>query len=388
MDPREVAKRDGPLPPLSDLLVLLFYNDVSESEDPSETDVLDAHQAVLDNLKKLGIPCQVISVADPRTFGRKLAEAPRGKAGTVVWNLYENTSGQWFSQTLIEVSLPVVGETFGYGVVGTDTLGAFLTTDKAKTRELLAENGIPVAAGVNFPFGITEEQFLKKIRPVFTEESNRDVLSCDIIVKPTSSDGSEGIEWKKSIFRKGGDLKKVWERVKELHATMNMGALAEQLVGDSELNISLLEDPKLRVGAVADIDFSRLPEGYPRIVDYASKWTPGDPMYLSCRRVPSDLDDESMELVKDIALRAFRATGMRDFCRVDFRCDVKDRHIDPDKIWVLEVNANPCISPGSGFHEGIKIMGTPFHEFVKSMVINAYKRSLDYCNWLQSQEKK
>jgi len=388
LDPRELVKRDTPLPPLSDIMVLIVHNDVSESDDPSEMDVMDEAQAVIDSLKPLGISFHMIPISDPRTFGEKLNAAPRGKSGTVVWNLFEYLTGTWYSQTILESALPTVAESLGFGAVGADALALWLTTNKSLTRSVLAEAGLPVAPGANFPVGTAEEKFLERMRSLFTDESNRDVLNCEVIVKPTSSDGSEGVEWKKSVFYKGDDLRKVWARVTELHETMNMGGLVEKLVGDSEFNISVAEDPELRVAAIADIDFSPLPEGLPPIVDYGSKWLPEDPMYLSKRRLPSDIDEESVALIKDISLRAFKATGMRDFGRVDIRCNMKDRHIDPNNIWILELNANPCISPGSGFYDGLQAMGTPFEVFAKSMIVVSYKRSLDYARWLEAQEKK
>ena len=381
------AALEGPLPPFSDLMVLIVRNDVSESENPSETEVIDQAQAVADGLDKYGIPNTTLILRDPRAIGDLFASAPHGKAGTIIWNLFENTTGVWYSQTLLEASLPIGSEICGHGCVGADSLAMWLTTDKALTRDYLERAGLPVAPGVNFPMGCSEEAFVKAAQTKLVDASNKDVLAFDVLVKPTSSDGSEGIEWKKNIFHKGENIRNMYPRVKELHETMKMGVLAEKLVGDSELNISILEDPVLRVAAVADIDFSPLPEGYPRIVDFASKYIPEDPMYLSTRRLPSDLDEESLALVKKVALGAFKATGMRDFSRIDMRCVMKDRHIDPAEIWVLEVNANPCIAPDSGFHIGIETMGTPFHTFTRNMVLGAYKRSLDYVKWLKTQEQ-
>jgi len=377
--------KEALLPPLKDLMVLIVHNDVSQSENPSECDVLDEVKAVAEALEHQGIPHTVIPLPDPRDLGSLLHSAPHGAAGTVVWNLFENTACVWFAGTFLECAVPIGAEICGHGCVGADSLALWLTTNKADARYALEKARVRIPLGTNFAMECSEEEFLSKMRKVFVTECGSDVLGYDVLAKPTCSDGSEGIEWDKSIFHKGDPILKVWERVKVVFQTMKMDCLVEELVGDSELNVSIIQDPEIRVAAVADIDFSPVPEGYPRIVDFDSKWTPESPMYLSTRRVPSDLDEETLELVKDLAIRAFKATGMRDFGRVDMRCNVVGRHIDPDKIWILEVNANPCVSPGSGFHDGIVVMGNPFDVFVRNMVIEAYKRSKDYASWLKKQ---
>jgi D-alanine-D-alanine ligase len=47
---------------------------------------------------------------------------------------------------------------------------------------------------------------------------------------------------------------------------------------------------------------------------------------------------------------------------VDFRVDVNGRP------WVLEVNANPCLSPDAGFAAALKQAGIPFVEAVKRIL--------------------
>ena len=378
---------EAKFPPLSDIMVLIVHNDVSKSDNPSECDVLDEVEAVAKSLDHEGIPHTQIALSDPRDIGKLFADAPHGRAGTVVWNLFENTVGVWFAGTFLESALPIGAEVCGHGCVGADSLAMWLTTNKADTRRALKRAGVRIPRGANFVLNCSEKDFAARMRKNFVKDGEKkDVLGCDVIVKPTSADGSEGIEWDKSLFHTGDELHKVWERVDTLFRTMKMDVLVEELVGDSELNISIVQDPELRVAAVADIDFSPVPEEYPRIVDFASKWTPESPMFLSTRRVPSDLDEETMKFVSDVALQSFKAVGMRDFARVDMRCVVADRHIKPDELWVIEVNANPCISPGSGFHDGIVAMGTPFDSFCHNMVIAAYKRSKDYQNWLEQQQ--
>jgi D-alanine-D-alanine ligase len=52
-----------------------------------------------------------------------------------------------------------------------------------------------------------------------------------------------------------------------------------------------------------------------------------------------------------IALKCWRAFGLRGWARVDFRVDQAGRP------WVLEVNANPCLAPDAGFMAAARAAG-------------------------------
>jgi D-alanine-D-alanine ligase len=72
--------------------------------------------------------------------------------------------------------------------------------------------------------------------------------------------------------------------------------------------------------------------------------------------------------VEYIAMKVFRLFGCRDYARVDLR-------IDRDgKIYVLEVNPNPDISPQSGMTRALKVQGTTYAEFVRNLIDRALQR--------------
>ena len=58
--------------------------------------------------------------------------------------------------------------------------------------------------------------------------------------------------------------------------------------------------------------------------------------------------------LKDIARNCWRAFGLRGYVRVDFRIDATGRP------FVLELNANPCLSPDAGFAAALSRAGIPF----------------------------
>ena len=57
--------------------------------------------------------------------------------------------------------------------------------------------------------------------------------------------------------------------------------------------------------------------------------------------------------------------GLRGYARVDFRVD------EQNNIWILEINANPCISPDSGFVAAAQKAGIEFEQVVARIIRNA-----------------
>jgi D-alanine-D-alanine ligase len=72
--------------------------------------------------------------------------------------------------------------------------------------------------------------------------------------------------------------------------------------------------------------------------------------------------------IRRVALAAFRATGCRDYARVDMRVS------DAGEVYVLEVNGNPDISPTAGFAKALEAAGIEYDSFIHRMVKNAYAR--------------
>jgi D-alanine-D-alanine ligase len=83
----------------------------------------------------------------------------------------------------------------------------------------------------------------------------------------------------------------------------------------------------------------------PRIIGYRAKWDNDSFEYQHTNRKFLD-DSEDIELqqtLHKLCLKCWDVFQLRGYARVDFRVDTYGN------IYVLEVNANPCISSDSGF---------------------------------------
>src|SRR5262249_39338192 len=83
---------------------------------------------------------------------------------------------------------------------------------------------------------------------------------------------------------------------------------------------------------------------------------------------PAIVDDDLARQIGDAAVAAYRLIGCRDYGRVDLRIDRSGR---PS---VLEVNANPDLSPEAGLARMLGVAGIPYAEFIERLVRQAYGR--------------
>jgi D-alanine-D-alanine ligase len=114
----------------------------------------------------------------------------------------------------------------------------------------------------------------------------------------------------------------------------------------------------------AEMVFHNYEEGKPKIVDFRAKWEEGSFEYENTiRNFPGDkLNPVLMERIMSAALMCWHEFGLRGYARVDMRVDKNDNP------YVIEVNANPCLSPDSGVAAAVEYAGIPFTEVLKRVL--------------------
>jgi D-alanine-D-alanine ligase len=141
---------------------------------------------------------------------------------------------------------------------------------------------------------------------------------------------------------------------------------AERFVPGREINVAILAgegDPT--VLPVAEIRFDGFPEGKPHIVGYAAKWDPTSPEYFGTVR-SFDVEPRLRARAVKIALDCWELFELGGYARVDFRVD------DQGRLWVLEINANPCLSPDAGFAAMLDAARVPFADALVRVMADAY----------------
>ncbi len=335
--------------------VLVLFNTPGKGDDPggcsyreSEGGVAAEVAAVEAALRQLEIPFRSAGVHSVRdldglfTVGRE----------PVVVNLVEALDGLDEYACLV----PDICRSYGCTVTGNSTRCLALTLDKAVTKSVLRASGIPTPWWVQVSVG--EE--VPRIPPEYFP----------LIVKPSRSDASEGIDAHSVIGQPGPELAGLVDR---LHRTSGEPVLVERYLEGREFNVALLEEAgSVRVLPPAEILFKGYPAGKPRIVDYAAKWLEESFEYRNTeRQIPAQISDSEFQQIRDLALRSWTACGCRDYARVDFRMEADGR------CSLLEVNANPDVAPDAGFSAALDAGRIGYPKFVATIVDNARSRHFE-----------
>ena len=314
--------------------LLLLINTISEQPTRDELDVLVQADAVERALEKLG------HTTRRANFGLNLEPAAailEDHPPDLVFNLVETVGGKG---ALIHLC-PSLLDAYRIPYTGSGTYALVVTTDKIRTKQILEEHGIPTPEWI-LPGGSRLPSPGKKY-----------------IIKPIWEDGSAGISDDSVI--EGGSLQMtgLWKE------DAWRDTFLEEYIDGREFNLSLLAD---RNGPVvmpaAEMLYMDYPAGKPKILNFASKWDEASFEYnKTVRTFDLSPDDHALvEEMSEISLRCWRIFQMNGYIRVDFRVD------DQNRPWVLEVNANPCLSPDAGFMAACQQGGVDYTEMVKRII--------------------
>ena len=114
----------------------------------------------------------------------------------------------------------------------------------------------------------------------------------------------------------------------------------------------------------AEIDFAAFPDDKPHIVGYRAKWDADSFEYHHTpRRFDFPANDRPLlDRLSQLAIQCWREFGLRGYARVDFRVD------EAGRPWILEINANPCLSPDAGFAAAVEQAGIGYDQAIERIV--------------------
>jgi len=218
-----------------------------------------------------------------------------------------------------ECQIPAMLEMLQIPYTGSPPLAQAIILDKAKTKEILMAHEVPT-----LPFQV----FNGKNVPLKKE------LKFPLIVKPVSEGSSAGITNKSVVH----DEKELRRQVAFIKQTFGGSAMAEPYLAGREFSIAMLGNPPVMLPYI-ESDHSKLPKKYLPFDSLEVKWfyeteTSGE--HLTC---PAKVSPGLKRKIDRMCLKLWDALGIRDWCRIDIRCD---KHENP---YVLEVNSPPGIIP-------------------------------------------
>ncbi|HEX3756281.1 MAG TPA: ATP-grasp domain-containing protein [Rhizomicrobium sp.] len=320
--------------------VLVLHSDIAADAPPEEQDTLIAADAVAAALIRKGHKAvQAAFRKDPAAMAALLEE----NAPDLVFNLVEGVDG--LGQ--LAPQAPALLARLDMAFTGVTAEAMALTNDKPRTKRHLREAGLatpdwsvpPDWAGVN---------------------------GGRYIVKSVLEDASIGLD--DGCVVSGTEA----IRARAAHCTARYGGdwFAEKFVEGREFNIAVVEERGVpRILPMAEMRFESWPDGKPRIVGYAAKWQEDSAGWNGTVRAFGVERNESALAAKlsDACRRTWALFGLSGFVRVDFRVT------EGGEPLILEINANPCISPDAGFAAAAAEAGICYDDLIAAIVDAAAK---------------
>ncbi len=317
--------------------IFILHQFVPFDANPDEIDVLLQANEIGDALQMSGYSTEAMSVEGDVSFLKKLK-----KAAKVVFNLVETLNGSAVNSHLV----PRILEENKIKYTGNSPDAVFVTTDKVLTKEVLKNNDIPTPGW-------------------FSKESSVDFEPAIYIFKPVAEDASIGITEKSIKFVK--TEKDAARLITQFENCCKIDYFCEIFIEGREFNVSIIgNEGKPEVLTPAEMLF--LKGGIENnILCYDSKWNEDSGKYKnSVRSFEFKEDDRELyELLREYSKKCWEVFGLSGYARVDFRVDRENRP------FVIEINANPCLSPDGGFFAAAQNEGMSYQKMINRIVAEA-----------------
>lgn len=281
----------------------------------------------------------------------------------IVFNVAEGTCG-----AAREAQIPAMLELLRIPYTGSDPLSLAISLDKARTKEVLTAHGVP-----NPRFRVVENpEDVDRILPIkgALPSPGKPLLRFPLVVKPLSEGSSKGIV-NSSVVHDCEELAREVGRVLSLYREP---AIVEEFLPGREFTVALIGNgDDLRILPIVEIRFDSLPPGAHPIYSFEAKWvwdTSDKPLEIfSC---PATVDADLALDIESVCLRAWDALRLRDWARIDVRCDASGH---PQ---VIEVNPLPGILPqpeqNSCFPKAARAAGLSYNAMVRRVLDSACAR--------------
>jgi D-alanine-D-alanine ligase len=232
--------------------------------------------------------------------------------------------------------------------VGCDMTSSAVAMDKVLTKQILAEEGIPLAPSVWF----TKQEWASDSASVFEKISS---LKFPLFVKPSHLGSSIGI----TKVKTQSELKNALEVALHYDDKILVEQRVENLI---EVTLPVMGGDSPRVALV------ERPLNKAELFDFDSKYMSGSKKGAGANsaysQIPAEIGDLTSQ-INELGARVYKILGCFGIARVDFLIDSKTKN-----VYVIEVNT----MPGSLYHHNWKRAGVSNMELVLELIKMAEER--------------
>lgn len=227
---------------------------------------------------------------------------------------------------------------FGARYTGSDYLSSAIAMNKGMAKKLFVEAGIPTPMGISMTRE-TREDDVTKLN-----------LHLPCIVKPCCGGSSIGVTIVKDAAEFKAALDEAFRWENEL--------VIEEFIEGREFSVGVIEGKALPVIEIAPI------QGF---YDYKNKYKAGS----AVETCPAELPEEVSAQMRHYAEEVAKVIGLDTYSRSDFLLD-KD-----NKMYCLEANTLPGMTPTSLLPQEAAVVGVNFNELCEKLIEISMKKYED-----------
>lgn len=236
-------------------------------------------------------------------------------------------------------------ELAGVPYVGSGVLGSAMAMDKAVTKLILTQAGLP-----QLPWRLIHRSDWRR-DPEATAAAVAGTIGFPLFVKPANLGSSVGISKVGGAGQLAGAI--------ELAAHYDRRVVVEQGANAREIEMAVLGNDN----PIASVAGEVVPRG--EFYDYNAKYVDDTAELI----VPAKLDPELLAHMQELAVEAFRSLDLAGMARVDFFLER-----DTNRIFINEVNTIPGFTSISMYPMLWAASGLPLPELVDRLIELAIER--------------
>jgi len=225
-------------------------------------------------------------------------------------------------------------ETMNISYTGSGPDASRLALDKLLSKKIFEEQDIPVPKYI-------------ALRDRTSVSDKCGDIAMPFVVKPLREGSSIGL----SVVRE----KKYFDTALAEAFKYSSTVIVEEFIAGRELTVGILDDMPLPVIEIVAKN---------GIYDYGAKYHDDETSYV----VPAVIETFQFQRAQELAVKAHRSLGCRDFSRVDMRMNEKG------EIFVLEVNTIPGLMERSLLPKAAQAIGLSFGDLCIKLLVLAAKR--------------
>lgn len=217
----------------------------------------------------------------------------------------------------------------GIKYTGSGYLSSALAMDKGAAKIFFEKNGVPTPTG------------MKMTKADHTDDFDKTGLSLPCVVKPCCGGSSIGVSIVRTKEQFHAALDEAFHWEDEL--------IIEEYIEGREFSVGVLEYQALPIIEIAPV------EGF---YDYKNKYKAGS----TVETCPAELSKEITEEMQKYAVMAAEALGLDTYSRMDFLLNKEG------KIYCLEANTLPGMTPTSLLPQEAGVIGVNFNELCEKLI--------------------